>query len=57
MLINCRLFREAFVRIILDGQAMVCPVVAFYHGGAVELVINNNNVRVLLFVQRRLDLI
>ena len=41
--ISCSEKPEAFGRIILEAQAMGRPVIAFNHGGAIELVKNNEN--------------
>ena len=43
LVISCSTKPEAFGRTILEAQAMGRPVLAFNHGGSVELIINNNN--------------
>ena len=43
LVISCSTKPEAFGRIILEAQAMGCPVLAFNHGGSVELIKDNKN--------------
>ena len=43
LVISCSTKPEAFGRTILEAQAMGRPVLAFKHGGSVELIINNKN--------------
>ena len=43
LIISCSTKPEAFGRTILEAQAMGKPVVAFNHGGAIELITNNEN--------------
>ena len=43
IVLSCSTKPEAFGRVILEAQAMGIPVVAFKHGGSIELVENNKN--------------
>ncbi len=43
LVLSCSTKPEAFGRVILEAQAMGRPIVAFDHGGAVELTKNNEN--------------
>ena len=43
LVISCSTKPEAFGRTILEAQAMGRPVLAFNHGGSVELINENKN--------------
>ena len=43
LVISCSTKPEAFGRTVLEAQAMGRPVVAFNHGGSVELIKENEN--------------
>ena len=43
LVISCSTKPEAFGRTILEAQAMGRPVLAFNHGGSIELIKNNKN--------------
>ena len=43
LVISCSTKPEAFGRTILEAQAMGRPVLAFNHGGSVELIKENKN--------------
>ena len=43
LVISCSTKPEAFGRTILEAQAMGRPVIAFNHGGSVELIKENKN--------------
>ncbi len=43
LVLSCSTKPEAFGRTVLEAQAMGKPVIAFNHGGSVELVIENEN--------------
>ena len=43
LVISCSKKPEAFGRTILEAQAMGRPVIAFNHGGSVELIKENKN--------------
>ena len=43
IVLSCSTKPEAFGRVILEAQAMGRPIIAFDHGGAIELIKNNEN--------------
>ena len=43
LVLSCSIKPEAFGRTVLEAQAMGRPVIAFNHGGSVELVEDNQN--------------
>ena len=43
LVLSCSTKPEAFGRTVLEAQAMGRPVIAFDHGGSVELIKENNN--------------
>ena len=43
LVLSCSTKPEAFGRVILETQAMGKPIIAFSHGGAVELIKTNHN--------------
>ena len=45
LVLSCSTKPEAFGRTVLEAQAMGKPVIAFNHGGSVELISENGNGR------------
>ena len=43
LVLSCSTKPEAFGRTVLEAQAMGKPVIAFNHGGSVELINDNEN--------------